>query len=314
VRPRVLYVAGTGRSGSTLLATLLSRQPAFLGVGELRYVWERSLGQNQLCGCGEPFRRCRFWTDVFADAFGGFDRAEEMDVPTLASSIDRVRHVPALALPHLRSHHFGEGLRAYAEILTRLYRSIVAVAGGGTVVDSSKDPSYAYVLATVDDLELSLVHLLRDSRAVAYSWTRKRVRPEIHWEVQYMNTRPPLKSALLWDQHNALLEVLGRRHPRSLRMRYEDLVADPDSSLQRVGALSGESVAAVDGALEGTRFPHSVSGNPMRFDRGPLTLRPDTEWKDKMPTRQRRLVTAASAPLLARYGYLRPRRAPTSRP
>jgi len=301
---KVLYIAGTGRSGSTLLATMLSRQPAFLGVGELRYVWERSLGQNQLCGCGRPFRECTFWGEVLTDAFGGYERADEMDVPALARAVDRIRHVPALAFPRLRSRQFATGLRTYAGILNRLYASIVSVAGGGVVVDSSKDPSYAYVLTTLEGVELSLVHLLRDSRAVAYSWTRKRRRPEIHWEVQYMNTRPPLESALLWDQHNVLLEGLVRSHRRSLRMRYEDLVADPEASLQQVGVILGRSVGLGNEAAPTSWFVHSVSGNPMRFDQGPLKLKLDTEWRDKMAPGQRRLVTAASAPFLARYGYL----------
>lgn len=119
-----------------------------------------------------------------------------------------------------------------------------------------------------------------------------------------MNTRPPLKSALLWDQHNALLEGLLRRHRRSLRMRYEDLVGDPETSLDQVGAVLGRPVGLGEEAAPGSGFVHSVSGNPMRFDQAPLKLKLDTEWRDKMAPAQRRLVTAASAPFLARYGYL----------
>ena len=39
----VLYVAGAGRSGSTLLDNLLGQIPGFFSAGELRYVWERGL-------------------------------------------------------------------------------------------------------------------------------------------------------------------------------------------------------------------------------------------------------------------------------
>ena len=40
---RVLYVAGAGRSGSTVLANLLGEVPGFVSVGEVRFLWERGL-------------------------------------------------------------------------------------------------------------------------------------------------------------------------------------------------------------------------------------------------------------------------------
>jgi hypothetical protein len=50
---------------------------------------------------------------------------------------------------------------------------------------------------------------------------------------------------------------------------------------------------------------HTVAGNPMRFRTGPITLRRDDAWRSKLPRARRLLVTALTAPLLARYGYLR---------
>jgi hypothetical protein len=50
---------------------------------------------------------------------------------------------------------------------------------------------------------------------------------------------------------------------------------------------------------------HTVAGNPMRFRTGPTQLRRDDAWRTELPRGRRRLVTALTAPLLARYGYLR---------
>ena len=49
---------------------------------------------------------------------------------------------------------------------------------------------------------------------------------------------------------------------------------------------------------------HSVAGNPMRFETGTLHLRRDDAWRRQLADRDRRVVTALTAPLLARYGYL----------
>jgi len=311
VKPQVLYIGGAGRSGSTVLATMLGGFEGFVPVGEVRYLWDRGLVQNHLCGCRRPFRECPFWTDVITDAFGGMAAVDAMDMTARAAAVDRARFVPALARPGLRRQGFSRALTAYGDIVSRLYQSIVAVSGARVVVDSSKDPSYAFVLEALPSIDLSVVHLVRDSRAVAYSWTRARVRPEIHWTVEYMQRRRPFRSARRWAVNNALFDVLGRGHPRFVRLRYEDFVAGPTESLAALAALpalargldTGHSAAV---PRVGDAFVHSVSGNPSRFDGRPVRLTIDDEWQRSLPARDRRVVTLATAPLLARYGYLRP--------
>ncbi|HYX43904.1 MAG TPA: sulfotransferase [Acidimicrobiales bacterium] len=330
MKPSVLYIGGTGRSGSTLLAGLLGRLDGYVAVGELRYVWSRALVADHLCECGARFRSCPFWSDVFVEAFGGFAESRPEEVARLAARVDRIRHIPRLAAPALRSGEFRTDLEELGQLLRRLYSAILAVSGASVVVDSSKDPSYAYVLCASPSLEVALVHLIRDSRAVAYSWTRPRVRPEIHWKVEYMRRRPPSLSARRWAQYHLLLDVLERRVPRSLRLRYEDLAADPEAAVARIaevaGALSRIPAAVTSEPPAGPTFGpvgpapaqrataptlrsgtqpvgHSVAGNPLRFE-GPRPVRPDLAWVEEMAPRDRRVVTAVTAPLLARYGYL----------
>jgi hypothetical protein len=48
---------------------------------------------------------------------------------------------------------------------------------------------------------------------------------------------------------------------------------------------------------------HSISGNPMRFERGPRVVRLDNEWEAGLPARAQRVVTALTLPLLHRYDY-----------
>jgi len=207
---RVLYLAGTGRSGSTVITQLLGEVAGVVPVGELRYVWERGVRDNQLCGCGQPFRDCDFWSGVMTSAYRGRAVSVAAEVRQLSSALDRIRFTPQLLLPNCRSAAFRGHLERYDFLAARLYEAILTVSGGNVVVDSSKDPSYAILLRSLPSLDVAVVHLVRDPRAVAYSWSRKRIRPEIHWTAQYMKQRTPLRSALLWNEHNVLLEAL---HP-----------------------------------------------------------------------------------------------------
>ena len=78
--PRVLFIGGYARSGSTVLDILLGQSEGFCSVGELRFIWQRGFVEDQRCGCGETFSQCPFWTRVVDVAFGGADGIDVEDV------------------------------------------------------------------------------------------------------------------------------------------------------------------------------------------------------------------------------------------
>ncbi|HVT77484.1 MAG TPA: sulfotransferase [Acidimicrobiales bacterium] len=297
-RVPVVYVGGTGRSGSTVLARLLARTPGVVAVGELRYVLERGVTENHLCGCGEPFRACPFWMKVLHIA--GTDESTESvrSLQALAAGVDRNRYVVPLLFPRLRTHAFQRRLDAYGDHLVRLYEAIAAVSGARLIVDSSKDPSYAFVLHAAG-LDLRLLHLVRDSRAVAFSWTRRKLRPEVQGTETHMRTRAPARSAALWTGYHLLFEWLRRHVEHYRRVRYEDFAADAERELAATLAWMG-----LDSGTRADVVVHDISGNPVRFAEGPLTVRADTAWETEMAPRDHRTVTRLTRPLLRRYGYL----------
>jgi hypothetical protein len=299
----VAYIGGTGRSGSTLLARLLSGVPGVVAVGELRYVLDRGMTQDHLCGCGRPFRACPFWGEVFRRAVPDGD-AGLARLTALSRGVDRNRFIPQHVWPRLRTRAFARRLDEYSGYLTRLYRAIAEVSGASVIVDSSKDPSYAFVLHSTRELDLGIVHLLRDSRAVAFSWTRPKRRPEVHSHVAHMATRTPTRSGVLWTGYHVLFEWLERHSARFRRVRYEDFVADPQGALADIAAWLQPDLDA-PATLTTAEVVHDISGNPLRFSATPLKVSADEEWRTAMPARDRRIVTALTAPLLRRYGYRR---------
>lgn len=295
---RVLYIAGTGRSGSTLVAQCLEQQAGGVHVGEMRYLWERGVTENHLCECGAPFDRCEFWTEVLAAAYGTKARWVSDEVRALSSQVDRIRRIPQ-ALANAGGQ-YRESTRRYAQLVTPLYDALARVADTDLLIDSSKDPSYLYLLSKLDTLRLEPLHLVRDPRAVAYSWTRTRRRPEIHWQEQYMRTIRPRRAALIWLEYNTAIEIFMARRKSRSRLRYEDFTTDPDRMITRVCRTAGLTEKA--SAMRGSRG-HSLSGNPMRFDRRPLVVSLDNEWEVGLPARAQRVVTALTLPLLHRYQY-----------
>lgn len=305
---RVLYLGGLGRSGTTLLERVVGELPGAVPLGEIVHLWRRDLRDGERCGCGEPFLACPFWTAVGERAFGGWHEVDVDRVVALALTVDRTRFVPGLALKQWTDRHWGE-LREYTDYYVRLYRAVQAETGAAVVIDSSKHASLAYCLSHNAEIDLRVLHVVRDSRGVAYSWTKHVDRPETDGADE-MTRFSPGRTALLWNAHNAAFSVLEPRNDRVqvMRLQYEHFVADPVDITRAVARFAGLQLGPGDLDFLGPDTValgrcHSAAGNPMRFLTGQLTIRHDDAWRQALPPAQRRLVSTLTAPFLVAYGY-----------
>jgi hypothetical protein len=302
----VLFVGGYARTGSTLLDRMLGQVDGFASFGELRHVWDRSFRGDQLCGCGERFHDCPFWSAVVREAFGGWAGVDGAAVSRDKRAVDALWQVPSML-----SGGWTAGYRArlgrYRAAVAALYRGIASVSGAEWVVDSTKDPQHAFLLSTIPGFDVRAVHLVRDSRAVAHSWRRTKRRPEIFWREQDMPRFPVTRTALAWDVTNLAMHAAGwRGMPRAL-LRYEDLVRRPREELHRVFAEIGLGARSLDFVGDGEvrlGVGHTVAGNPIRFDTGTVRLRPDEAWRREMDRPSSWWVAGLTLPGLAAYGYL----------
>ncbi len=310
----VLYIAGTGRSGSTLLASILGEVDGIFAAGEVRYLWQRGLAESRLCGCGVPVRDCPVWSAVLSHG-GHLDEPERMDgVVALLKRTGRIRNLPAILAGHVwpginpaRSASTARDRAALGE----LYAAIAEATGSRVIVDSSKLPAYANVLTATPGIDLRIIHLIRDPRGAAHSWSSRKPLTDGAART-HMEQIGPAKSAVLWDLWNLSGGLLFSGSPdRYLRLRYEDFIANPQAAVRHILSMVGMEDAQlpfVGGSEAVTSFNHSVAGNPDRLLHGLIRLRPDDRWRTAMARRDQRLVSAITLPLLLHYGYeLRPR-------
>jgi Sulfotransferase domain len=195
----------------------------------------------------------------------------------------------------------------YTDVLSKLYRAIGEVAGARVVIDASKHASTAFLLRRVPGIDLRVVHLVRDSRGVAYSWTKEVKKPEVTGDDAFMPVYSPSSSGRQWVAYNLLFDALGVVE-ETMVLRYEALLENPRQGLERILAFASEPVTAESFRFLGSGHvdlgcDHTVAGNPMRFHQGRLDLRLDQAWTTKLPARDRRVVTAITWPLQLRYGY-----------
>ena len=301
---KLVYICGAARSGSTVLGLLLEQVAGFCHVGELYHIWSRGFLQDERCSCGLKFSSCPFWRRVTEEAFGG----QPLDVGQIKKDIrfvQKMRKLPQMLLPWLRGSEYKQKLQSHATRLIKLYEAIRTVSGSRIIVDSSKSPLYAILLSRIPSMEIHTVHLIRDSRAVAFSWQRKKLRNQPDSMNKYMPTHGPWQSAFNWNLANLLSQGLRIVSVSYQKTRYEDLVENvPDvlsrliSPLQEVYPPSSPAEAA-GSSIRG----HAVSGNPLRFQGNIMHIALDDEWKARMARKERFIATATTFPLLLYYGY-----------
>jgi hypothetical protein len=298
----VLYIGGAGRSGSTLLDMLLGNAPSFFSVGEVRFFWEYLARDDLLCGCGMRLRQCEFWSQIYSSLL-----KQGLDMPHLASlshHLNRTRNalwmignVPRKLIP---------ALSELRQATTALYKLISATSGASVIVDSSKVPSQFAILRQLDEIDLRLLHLVRDGRAVAYSWS-KRPKKELA-KTSLPATMPrhiPFRSIVTWAVENASIAQLGQKLPHVV-IRYEDFSHNPHAEMQRALTALGLDSADANNLCEADLVlqpTHSVGGNPIRFTTREAVIKPDLEWQEKMPRSIKTILWLLAMPMMRHYEY-----------
>jgi hypothetical protein len=307
-RVKVLSIIGGTRSGSTLLDNLLGELDGFFSAGELHYLWERGLLQNRRCGCGQRLRDCDLWRRVLARSHRNAPRGTEdpHQVVKWQQHSVRVRHTWKLMRAEQPLDGANDPAGSYGRVLAQLYRSIAEETGARVVVDSSKRPSDALLSARLRGVDPYVLHLVRDPRAVTYSWRRRK--QELDEDGADMPRHGPVYSSIRWLVINAVANLVRDMefNGSALLLRYEDFVAAPRQSLLSILELVDEplrSLPFVDDTTARLRPNHTAAGNPSRFDTGTIKLRPDNTWLTQLTPRDRLVTTGITLPLLHRYNY-----------
>jgi hypothetical protein len=283
----VAFIAGAGRSGSTLLARLLGELPGCVNLGEATaYVTgELAKAERIPCGCGESLGSCPFWSGILA----------RIDSPAGAGggALMRMRSIPLLAAP-VKPNSVEQRLDLLSQTAGALIAAAAERTGSRFVIDSSKNPAVAHLLSRAPGLRLKLIHLVRDPRGFVSSRSRPKA---------YLERIPLLKATGIWLARNISTELVRSRAVDYARVRYEDLARQPVSVLKRLARLIiGHDVPLdfIAGNTATVGVQHIVGGNPDKLEEGAITIG-DRGWE--LTGGQRLAVTGLTFPLLFRYGY-----------
>ena len=258
---RVIYIAGTSHSGSTLLDLMLNAHPEIFAGGEVLklnrqlQVKNTRKGTYAPCACGAPsLWQCAFWS-----------RVDERTRATVGRSLIDL---------DMLDHSERDAARAANAVV---FKAMSEISGKTFVVDSSKLPKRLSYLMRLEELEIYPIHLIRDPRAQIHSVRRKHgglLKHIFRYELIHAQIRRTLKSV-----------------PHSV-VRYEDLVQDPEATLRSVLQPLGLNFDPRQLAWAEAE-KHEVAGNHMRFDASSdLVL--DETWRESLSPAQKMAIDAGT--------------------
>ena len=136
MKNKLVYVASTAHSGSTLLDLTLGTHDNLIGLGEIQSTLNRFKEKQHLCTCGETAENCPIWGDVFY---------------------------------HL-NHDANFTVRdAYSVLLNKVSETYSV---NHVAVDSSKYLNHLIELNNLKDIDLRILYLLKDVRSFVQSTTK----------------------------------------------------------------------------------------------------------------------------------------------
>jgi Sulfotransferase family len=272
MKPRVLYVLGYGRSGSTVLGMALGQHPGLVNLGEISTLPTFIPGPTYIapraCGCLRPLDQCPYWQGVARRV--GSMAALAQDGTTLSPTMGWRRYAPWLPAP-------SDELPRWASAAASMYGAAIAEAGATVAVDTSKGAQRAWWLWHSGEVELSFVWLTRHLEGVIRS------------QVRHGNSA--LKTAVSWRlaQFQAAQVARAAEHSglRVPRISYERLVQEPREVLGEVLAHVG---LPWDDAVLTPRPAHTIGGEHEGKHGGRLSIEPSTRARSPLPLASRLAV------------------------
>lgn len=302
----IIYIAGYGRSGSTLLERILGSHENIVGTGELSMLLPLLDKQDFRCSCGESLGKCSFWSDVIDNLGDTYRDARQNRNLQL-----KFEAFPAIGR-YLLGHHSRE-----KEKYKKLVQKIVDAVGGKElppqvkyIVDSSKTSHKEFfrpiALSKFTSLNVKMIHLVRDGRGCMWSLIKgsnRKMEKGVVPNVPFATFR----AAMGWFFANIAAHVFQSLHPSKnyCRIKYEDLTENYLTVLTKLeDFLDVNFDKQMDMLKNQQEIPllHQVGGNRLKF-RKKIVLRQDIQWKTKLRKRQQLIFWLLDWPLALIYNY-----------
>jgi hypothetical protein len=245
---QVIYIAGYGRSGSTLLELILHANGAE-SIGEFTWL-SSNIDKSKNCTCGKDFYHCDFWGKILDN-----DTLDIGDYLKVQKKIDTP---------------FGRFYRneKINRIEKQIYHLIFQQAGSDHVSESSKTGYFSmrrpFNLIRNADLEVKMIHIYRNPKDVMMSNLSGSNR-KLEIGLKAKKKFSVIRTCVQWNIANIMALSFRKRYPDNyFILSYENMMKDRKGSLQRLTGFLDFPVS-MDTDILSNSNNHMVDGNRLRL-------------------------------------------------
>ena len=252
--PEIIYLMGTGRSGTTILEVLLVNNPGIFGIGEASYIFKDGFLANEECSCGDSALRCSFWKKVYQKL--NLPNSELLTISNLIKEIEWHSGFPKLFTNFVSPKKMSD----YHGVIQRFFEAIKEASGQNIVVDSSKYAGRALALSRIFPGKVKIICVTRSPYGLLKAFQKNDAGEQ----------KPKsLLATLIYDTYVLLCcrLVLLRTKNKTCHIRYDDLVVDYAGTLKKIEKGLSLDLSAVKDKIKRQDFlevGHIVTGNRLR--------------------------------------------------
>ena len=258
---RLIYILGSGYSGSTILDLLLGSHSEIESLGEFLH-YEDVVKNNGICTCWKKINDCPYWQEVRKIYDGLISK----------SGVD------------FRDNQI---LKDYF-----MFKAILIHTGKKIIVDSSKRLDRFKLLFDSGLFDIKLIYLIRECQGFMYSGKKRNYTGILKTNLNengtvnsYVFRRKkiydgPLKTGILWFFENwEMINFLNKINPENrITVRYNDLALNPEKELLRICKIAG--IDFEENMLNYSAYiHHNIGGNPTRMRKKDASIKYDDRWK-----------------------------------
>jgi len=298
---KFLYITSSSYSGSTLLSFLLNAHTDIVTVGEMDG-WNYGRDVVFPCSCGAPLSACPFFQSIaaaFHQAHLPYDPRNFGTRYRLVQGARLDRYLTA-ELPRIRSttletvrDRIVASVPRFARILARqdlanlvFMRTAIGARQAKVFVDACKTPYRLRHLRRIADLDIHVLHLVRDPRGVTLSNMKKK-----GFDASL--------AIRLWIHEQVAICRIAAEFPHTMLLYYEDLCEAVDQTLAAIHRFVG--VVPQPAPADFRSVQHHILGNDMRLATTSRIVN-DSRWTRELHATDEAVIARACTAFRRRRG------------
>lgn len=237
MKKKIIYIAGYGRSGSSIIALILGQHKNIISLGEIGVIFS-ALKHKRICTCGQKLDDCEYWGKLIKN--NEYRKKTNIILNKLENPYLNVRIVIDYIFKKTNSEFLVDSTKTSWRNLSRPLRLILS------------------------GYDVHIIHLKRSQESVIYS-AKKGKNSDLESNLSVNNRFSNLRTIVSYQISNTLTVFYKMINPKKyFFINYEDLLDEPIQSFLKLSDFLNIDLSELDGYIKGKwplKTSHEINGN-----------------------------------------------------